>query len=305
MATVLVAGEALVDVVEGADGAVEEHPGGSPANVAVALARLGNPTVLATALGDDARGRLVADHLAGSGVVLAAGSQKVGRRTSSARARLDANGQATYTFDLAWEPDLAGLPEVDVLHVGSVSTTLEPGGSAVVALAREARQRSTISYDVNARPALMGSPGGVRERVEELASLADVVKASDEDLAWLYDDRPDSAARALLVRGPTAVVVTRGAEGATVFSVHGEVDVPAPQVTVADTIGAGDTFSAGLVHALGVRGLLGSGAREELRSLPPVSWHRVATYAARLAAVTASRPGADPPYLHETAGWPA
>lgn len=304
MVTVLVAGEALVDVLERADGTVEQHPGGSPANVAVALARLGDRTVLATALGDDAHGDLVLSHLTRSGASVAAGSVRPGRRTPVARARLDETGQATYTFDLAWDPDLSQLPAAEVLHVGSVSATLEPGGSAVLALVRERRARSTISYDVNARPALMGAPAAVRARIEELASLADVVKASDEDLAWLYDDRTDAAAASLQARGPAAVVLTRGADGATVFTGAGGVDVAAPDVRVVDTIGAGDTFAAGLVHALGARGLLGAERRQSLRDLAPGGWREVAAYAARLASVTASRRGADPPYLHETADWP-
>lgn len=301
--SVLVVGEALVDVVQRPGGRVDEHAGGSPANVAVALARLGRPTTLATQLGTDPRGALVADHLRVSGVGLTAGSVREEVRTSTARAELDAAGQATYAFDLSWDPDLDQAPESRLLHTGSVAATLEPGGSAVVRLLRERRELATVSYDINARPPLMGSPEAVRDRVEEIVGLADVVKASDEDLAWLYPyTRNEEAARALLTRGPAAVVLTRGAAGALVVSRRGEADVDAIRVEVADTIGAGDTFAAGLIEALGRRGLYGD--RDALHGLPLDEWRSVATFASRLAAVTASRHGADPPYREDIRDWP-
>jgi fructokinase len=299
----LVVGEALVDVVERPDGTIEEHPGGSPANVALALARLGGTTVLATSLGNDRYGELVAGHLRGSGVVLSGSSIRTDVRTSSARAQVDEAGRASYAFDVRWEPDLGELPETAAVHAGSFSATLAPGGDAVVALLRDRRERATISYDVNARPALMGSPDHAVESVERIVRLADVVKASDEDLEWLRPEQDwATTARDLARLGPAAVVVTRGPDGASVFTAGEEAAVAAPPVTVADTIGAGDTFSAGLLHALRTRGLLGD--RDRLRELPVVEWQAVAEFAGRLAAVTVSRDGADPPYLRETAGWP-
>lgn len=303
MESVLVVGEALVDVVARPGGAVDEHPGGSPANVALALARLGRQTTLATSLGTDAYGDLVADHLTRSEVRLTPGSVREGVRTSSARADLDHAGQATYEFDLAWAPDLTEAPDAGLVHAGSVAATLEPGGSDVVRLLQERRDISTISYDINARPQLMGSPEAVRGRVEEIVSLSDLVKASDEDLDWLYPKTGwADAARALLGLGPAAVVVTRGAAGAIVATRTGEATVDAEPVEVVDTIGAGDTFSAGLIQALGTRGLYG--ARERLDGLTMGEWRAIARYAAQLAAVTASRAGADPPYLRETRDWP-
>jgi fructokinase len=301
--SVLVVGEALVDVVVRPGLPDDERPGGSPANVAVALARLGRPTTLATRLGTDAHGALVARHLAESGVALTDGSTTGDVRTSVARAVVDSAGQATYTFDLAWDPDLSSAPPAGLVHTGSVAATLEPGGSAVVGLLRERRPVATITYDLNVRPPLMSSPEAVRPRIEEIAGLSDLVKASDEDLEWLYPGVACApAARALLERGPAAVVVTRGAAGALVLSRGGEVEVPAVPVTVVDTIGAGDTFAAGLVHALGVRGLYGD--RVALHALPVREWRQAAHFAARLAASTASRRGADPPYLAEARGWP-
>jgi len=297
--TVLVVGEALVDVVTRPDGSVQERPGGSPANVAVALARLGRATILATSLGQDAFGTLVADHLVASGVELADGS--VGERpTSSAVATIQPAGHATYDFDVAWDPTLPADPgKPVVVHSGSIAATLSPGAAAVQALLRDLRASATVSYDINARPALMQDPGS-RDRVRELVALSDVVKASDEDLVWLQEAEDWRAtARDLLATGPAAVVVTRGGDGATVVTGGGEIDVAPVPVVVADTIGAGDTFSAGLVDALWSRGLLGAAARADLRSLSLDAWRDVAAYAARLAAVTVSRPGADPPWHHE------
>jgi len=162
------------------------------------------------------------------------------------------------------------------------------------------RERSTVSYDVNARPAVTGSGRDVVARVERMAGVADLVKASDEDLEALYPDRPhaESAAR-LLALGPAAVAVTRGAEGALWLDREGAVEVEPRPVQVADTIGAGDTFGAALLDALWERGRLGAEGRSALAALPRAEVADVLAHAARAAAVTVSRPGADPPYRHE------
>jgi fructokinase len=301
MDTALVVGEALVDVVARADGSVSEHAGGSPANVAVGLARLGRSTVLATSLGNDRFGDLVVDALTASGVELAEGSVQPGRTTSTARAVLDDAGAATYTFDVAWAPDLRALPaEALVLHTGSMAAAIEPGASDVLRLFRERRPHSTISYDVNARPALMGRADAARARVRELAGLSDVVKASDEDLAWLDPGTTwQQAAAGVLALGPVAVVVTRGGEGAAVVTGEGNVSVPAPKVDVVDTVGAGDSFHAALLDGLWSRGLLGADRRTELAGASLEDWREVAAYAARLAALSTTRAGAEPAHRHE------
>jgi fructokinase len=301
METGLVVGEALVDVVARADGSVSEHAGGSPANVAVGLARLGREVVLATALGDDRFGVLVVDHLTDSGVRLSAGSVAPGQVTSSARAVLDEAGAATYTFDVRWQPELAEVPDdVLVVHTGSMAAAIDPGASAVLSLLRERRDRSTISYDVNARPALMGDPRSARARVREFAALSDVVKASDEDLAWLSPDHTwQQTAAEVLALGPAAVVVTRGAQGAAVITRDGTVTATAPTVEVVDTVGAGDSFKAALLDALWSRNLLGGERRDALGGLSLGEWHDIAAYAARLAAVSTTRAGAEPAYRHE------
>ena len=259
-ASVLVIGEALVDVVDGVP-----YPGGSPANVAVALGRQRVPVTLATQLGDDAYGELIREHLTESGVQLAVAPAS---RTSSAVATIGPSGSASYEFDIVWEPEFEGLPAADVIHVGSFS-----------AFAGVAPQ-GTLSYDINVRPALM--PPDAVARVEAVVKRATIVKASDEDLAWLYPSRPwQASAEALLETGPAVFWVTRGREGATAFTADSRTDVAAPIVEVVDTIGAGDTFSAGLIA-----GWLRWGDE----------WERVGTFAAGLAAETSSRQGADPPW---------
>lgn len=299
-ARILIAGEALTDIVVDADGARREHPGGSPLNVAVALSRLGHDAHLLTAIGDDARGDAIRAHLDESGVQLTPASVLPGR-TSTAEAVLDAHGAATYTFDLTWDPDTAELPETpDAVHTSSIAAVLEPGATTLSALLRSARGSSTISYDPNARPTLMGAPEDVRARIEENIALSDVVKASDEDVAWLYgtEDVEDVAAswRDL---GPSLTVLTRGGDGAVAFSASGRVQVAPVQVEVVDTVGAGDTFSAGILDALAAKGLLGADRREMLAAIPSDDLATVLRRAAALSAITVSRAGANPPWSHE------
>jgi fructokinase len=167
-------------------------------------------------------------------------------------------------------------------------------------MVRGLRDHATISYDVNARPAVTGTGPEIVALVERMVELSDVVKASDEDFAALYPDLDlETAARRLLNLGPAAVVVTRGPEGATWFGPEATVEAAPVTVDVADTIGAGDTFGAAMIDALWERGRLGGACRDDLRHLPPDEVAEVLAYAARAAAVTVSRPGADPPYRTE------
>ncbi|MCW2845689.1 MAG: PfkB domain protein [Nocardioides sp.] len=297
---VLVVGESLIDIVRGADGRTMEYAGGSAANVAVALARLGRPVRLATSYADDAHGRLIADHLGAAGVRLASDPGAV-TRTSTALATIGADGAAHYDFDLEWRLNpVADGPAPLVVHTCSLGAVLPPGADDVLALLAALREGATISYDVNARPAITGTGTDVRDRVERMVAISDLVKASDEDLGALYPDVDTlMAARHLLALGPAAVVVTRGAEGATWVGVGGEAEVASLPVVVADTIGAGDTFGAALVDALWERDRLGADRREALRALPTAEVADVLAHAARAAAITVSRPGADPPYRHE------
>lgn len=269
-------------------------------NVAVALGRLGHTSHLLTHIGDDQRGQAIRAHVTDSHVQLTTGSI-TGAPTSTAEAQLDASGAATYTFDLTWDPAATGLPEqVHAVHTSSIAAVLDPGAATVAQVLDRYRDHATISYDPNARPTLMGDAAAARERIEAIIVRADVVKTSDEDVAWLYgtDDVEDvvSSWRAL---GPGITVLTRGADGAVSFTDSGRVQVAPVQVEVADTVGAGDTFSAGILDALADKRLLGAGNREALAALPSDDVAAVLRRAARLAAVTVSRSGANPPWSHE------
>jgi len=285
--TVLVVGEALVDVVTRPDGSSDARPGGSPANVAVGLGRLGHDVTLLTALGADAHGRLVREHLAASNVELLVAPLT---RTGVAQARLDAAGVATYEFDIAWETgDLAPSSAPAWLHVGSLGTALAPGAAQVRALVDRYAGRSTISYDPNCRPGLSGDVTTARRSVEDLVGSSDVVKASEEDVAWLYPGRdPREVARQWAATGPALVVVTLGGDGAVAVVRDELVEVgPAPGGPVVDTVGAGDAFTSGLVSALlgtSLDGLDASTARRALES------------GAVVARRTCERVGADPPW---------
>ena len=297
----LVIGESLIDIVHRPDGSTREHVGGSPANVAVGLARLGHDVTLATMIGDDERGTRIATRLDEEGVALTEGS--IGERpTSVATSTLDETGAAAYTFDLTWElsedQPLEGLAHV---HTGSIAATLEPGASVVLSTLQSARPSATVSYDPNARPSLMGDPHGVRAKIEQLIGLSDVVKASDEDIAWLYDGAPlPDILRLWGLLGPALVVVTRAEKGAVIgLTITGELtSVEAPIVEVMDTVGAGDSFMAGLLSGLLEASLLGGiQARERLRSASLADVRPAVDRALACAAITVSRAGAAPPYL--------
>ena len=288
--SVLVVGESLVDVTrDGADTSV--RPGGSPLNVAVGLSRLGVPTTLLTQLGDDAYGELVRAHLAASGVNVALLGPP--GRTGSATVRLDAAGQASYSFDVRWDPPPDPLPDgYDQLHVGSLGATLPPGADVVAALVRQARERGMgISLDPNIRPAMTPELGEVRRRVHELVALADVVKLSEEDAGAVFPRRTaDQVLDDLLAAGaPVLVVLTRGDAGAMLASPTARVSVAAAAAPVVDTIGAGDSFMAALL----------AGLRPLGRPAPPLDrgeLEALGRFACQAAAITCSRAGADPPW---------
>ncbi|AKT51328.1 carbohydrate kinase family protein [Arsenicicoccus sp. oral taxon 190] len=296
----LVVGEALVDIVHRVDGSVDEHPGGSPANVAIGLARLGHPVEFATQFGRDEHGVMVRAHLEQERLLRLTDGSAEAESTSTALARLDAGGAASYEFELLWDVARA-LDEAPVghLHTGSIAATLEPGGSAVVEAALRARDTGTVSYDPNARPTIMGSPEDVRQRIEQLVGLSDVVKASDEDIAWLYAGAQPEEVMDLWGRlGPELVVVTRGGGGALALVPRtGErLVAEATRVVVVDTVGAGDAFMSGLVSGLLDAGLLGSlEARDRLRRANLADLRPAIDRATACGAITVSRAGANPP----------
>lgn len=292
----LIIGEALIDEVRTTDADVQAHPGGSPANVALGLGRLGRSVDLLTWLGNDDYGRTVAEHLAASNVRLAAGSTDA-ERTSVATAVLDETGAATYQFDLEWNvPAGADACDAIVVHTGSIAAVLEPGADAVLDVVRAARDTATITYDPNARPSLMGTPAEALVRVEAMIDLADVVKVSDEDIEWLTGLSPEVVAPQWIERGVQLVVVTRGGSGASAWTRDGRhIDVTANKVTVVDTVGAGDSFMGGLIDGLWSAGLLGAGNRDAIGNADDAVLESILARCARIAAITVSRAGANPP----------
>ncbi|WP_102193352.1 carbohydrate kinase family protein [Microbacterium aurantiacum] len=297
---VLVIGEALVDIVHRSDGRIDEAPGGSPANVALALGRLGDSPRLLTQLGDDAHGRRVREWLEESNVEIVAAPAP---RTATATAHLDASGSARYEFDITWALSRAtGVPAdgVSIVHTGSIAALLAPGADAVRSILTALRESSLITYDPNVRPALLPDRDRARRDVESFVALADLVKASDEDLAWLYPGSdPLEIAWAWLKTGPAVVVVTTGAGGAFAVSRQGVAHVRGHRVDVVDTVGAGDTFMSALIHGLLQTGLSGATARDGLRSIGTEAVTSLLALSAQAAAITVSRPGADPPRLAE------
>ncbi|QCB95929.1 carbohydrate kinase [Arthrobacter sp. PAMC25564] len=302
-----VIGEGLVDVVQRSSG-TQAHVGGSPLNVAVGLARLDHPVQFVGRYGRDAYGESLAAHLKSSSVLLPVAPD--GLPTSVATAQIGDDGAASYTFDLAWE--LPGLAErlpfllqgTTLLHTGSIATMLAPGAAAVLAAVEHAHPSTTVSFDPNCRPSIIADVDYARGQAEKFVALADIVKASDEDLEWLYPgvDPLDSARRWLALggaEGPAMVVVTRGAEGPWGVNAAGEAHFPAPAVTVADTVGAGDSFMAALLSGVVDRGLDGAQNRKALRELSAGSMRELLAHAAAAAAATVSRAGANPPTREE------
>ena len=286
--SVLVVGESLTDIVVSADGETR-HPGGSPMNVAVGLSRLGIATRLLTRIGRDPDGDDIRAHLENAGVALL--PESVGDLpSSSARATIAADGAAVYEFDIDWRLDgPQELPPADWVHIGSVSTFLSPGADTIERLLTSLGTATVVSYDPNIRAALVGDPDEARARFERICRLADVVKLSDEDAAWLYPGREDLI-EWILTLGPRVVAMTRGAGGAVIATLNSTANVPAVPVRVADTIGAGDSFMAALIQQLLSRDLL---------SLTEVDLTQAGACAARAAAITCGRAGADPPFLSE------
>ena len=296
---VLVIGEALIDVVA-RDGESTAHPGGSPMNVAVGLARLGVPALLHSAIGHDDYGDLIRTHLDASGVRLSAESV-TDAATSVAEATIDERGAAEYAFQIQWDPrPFAAADGYSVVHTGSIATVLAPGRDTVRGIVEASRATATISFDPNVRPKLSGTREEALALVLDLVRLADVVKASDEDVEWLHPGRdPREVAAEWQALGPSIVVVTRGGDGALAVTSSDAVEVPAPATALVDTVGAGDSFMAAMIAALDERSLTGASHRAELAAIDRQTLVEVIEFAARSAAITVGRAGANPPWFHE------
>ena len=291
MLDVVVMGEALTDVVTTPRGTIE-HPGGSPANVAYGLARLGVGTGLLTAVGADSRGGALEEHLAGAGVTLLPGSRSLAR-TSTATATIAGDGSASYAFDITWDVELPDLAHTRprVVHTGSIASFLAPGAGKVKTVLQERGPECTITYDPNIRPALLGTHAEARRTFEELVHLTDVVKLSDEDAEWLYPEKTaEEAATHILNLGADLAVITRGSSGSLLATPVTVLSVPAVKCAVVDTIGAGDSYMSALILGLLTRGTDG---------LAPSVLEQLGRTAAMAAAITVGRAGAKPPTAEE------
>lgn len=303
---VLAIGEALIDVVtpQADPTNTREIPGGSPANVAMTLGRLERAVALQTWVGDDARGDVIVDHFGASNVLVTPESRGA-TRTTTANALIDASGAATYTFDVEWAPraPINVSPAAHIVHAGSISAAIEPGASAVLDALIRARAHALITFDPNARPAIMGAPDTAWATVQRFVAVSDVVKVSDEDIEWLTQGRDgDDVMTEWLNMGPQLVIVTRGGEGAIARTSSGvTVSVAPHKVTVADTVGAGDSFMGAVLDAMWTLGFTGASARHALRSLDEAAVTQILERAASVSAVTVSRPGANPPWASELA----
>lgn len=308
--SVAVLGEALVDLapieVDGEPGFVVK-PGGSPFNVCIALSRLGVPTRFLGRLSQDDFGQLLRRRLEQDGVDTT--ETPTGHQpTAVALVTVDPEGRPSYRF--LWDGTAdrmlraAELPsdlgDAAAIHVGSVSRVLQPGAAAIDELVARERPNRLISYDPNVRPQLVGDPTVGRQRIEDQAATAHLVKVSNEDLRWVDPGSPiEDTARRWLGLGPSLVVVTQGALGAIAMTRTAMADVPGVPVDVQDTVGAGDAFTAGLLAALHRQGRLHVAALERMTSSDLVS---VLTAATHVAAITCSRRGADPPHRSDLGG---
>ncbi|MCT9139316.1 carbohydrate kinase family protein [Streptomyces violarus] len=280
-------------------------PGGGPANTAVALARLGTPARFLARLSGDVFGRLFRAHLEASGVDLS-DAVEAAEPSTLAVAELDAQGQAAFSFHAQatadWQWTSAELAGVDLtgtgcVHTGSLALVREPGAAVVEDFLAAAAPRATISIDPNVRPLLV-HPDVYRARLAHWCGLADVLRLSEDDLELLLPGTPpEQACDTWHAAGARLVVITRGADGA-LASLDGErVRVPAVPTSVADTVGAGDSFTAGLLHHLGARGLLGG----RLTELCPDDVEEACRFGARVAALTCSVAGPNPPWRSQLA----
>jgi fructokinase len=287
---VLVLGEALVDVLMGHHDEAVRSPGGSPANVAVGLARFEHPATLVCHLARDADGLAIAGWLESAGVALDPASWSAAS-TPVATVALGEDGKPEYAFDVTFSlPDSVALPQgLAALHVGSYSAFMRPGAAAVLSLVREARRAGVqVSVDPNVREDLVGPREDALAQFEALAELADVVKLSDEDHAWLYPGRDEAEVRQRLhALGVRIVAVTRGGAGATLSASGRVVDVRAKPVVVADSVGAGDSFMSALIHQALLGGADHPWTEPQLRA--------AGEFCVTAAAITVSRVGANPP----------
>lgn len=308
---ILCCGEALIDMIPttttDGGGGFAPHPGGGVFNTAIALGRLGVKTGMLTGISTDMFGQqlLAALHASHVDTSLTVTS---GRPSTLAFVQLT-NGHAEYAFfdentagRMLTITDLPVIPaEVDALYFGGISLACEPCAGTYAGLLRDQSDSRTIMVDPNIRPAFIKNINRYRARLDLVMSCADIVKVSDEDLNWIFPSPLSLCKKIQLILdlGPKLVIFTRGENGATGITSDGlEVSIPVQKVNIVDTVGAGDTFNAGVLAKLTELGKL---SKEGLCDLSPETVKAALQYGTRVAAVTVSRAGANPPWTDEVA----
>jgi len=299
-------GDALIDFVpvmttEGFE-ALRPAVGGSCINIPIAMARLGAKAGYIGGLSTDMYGQMIADHAEASKVDLSF-ADRFDAQTTLAFVKL-VDGHARYAFyDQAtaarlwtYQPNRFPWGEIAALHVGSTTLIEDPTSAQTLALVKGAKGKTVVSFDPNCRPGLVKDIADYRKRMAKFAGIADLIRLSDEDFAFLYGEAEvEAVVGKLLDDGAKLVVLTRGGAGAEAWHrTAGHVAIQAPKVTVSDTIGAGDTFLGALLVSLQE-----SGGLDDLAGLSAEALQANLTFAAAAAAITCSRPGANPPWREE------
>ena len=298
MSQVWVTGEVLIDLIpEGS----ERKPivGGGPANTAKALAKIGIDTQFIDGISTDDYGQMAKDELISAGVKLDYVKYS-DKPTCLAIVSLSDSGSASYEFAIEntatfdFTPDWLPNPQTErpaLLHIGTLATAIEPGASVLFEWAQSVAKVAPVVFDPNIRPAVMNDRKQYVVQVERWVSISSAVKVSDEDIKWLYPSLEiDQVVNNWLTKGPSLIVVTYGDKGLAGYRVGEKVSVDAVKVAVADTVGAGDTVGAILVEAI---------VKDGLNSLSGVRLEMMLKRAAKAAAITVSRTGANPPSLKE------
>jgi len=313
---IVVIGEALIDLIESREikGQFQAVVGGANANVALALARRNTNHMFLARISSDRFGGLIKERLLSNNLNLDK-SINTDEPTTLAVISVNAQGSPTYNFytngtaDWGWTtqelPSRETLRELNAttIEFGCLTMAMEPGNKVIEAWAKELSTELTISHDINIRAALGFDRTKERERVERVNSFSHIIKASDEDIEWLYDLEPDSDLTEIInswINNTNKIVLlTRGSQGTRIYRNNETVDVPARNIAVVDTVGAGDTFIAHLLGQLEENNYLGENPLAKLASLPTEQLAQYVKTAGIAASITCERAGCEPPTLEE------
>ena len=306
---ILVIGEALIDLIGLGDQNYEAVVGGANANVALALAVRGEKQAFLGRISDDGFGRLIRNHLTSHGVNLDL-AISASEQTSLAVATINQDGVATYSFylngtaDWGWTPQ--ELPSIDAIEqldakaiqFGCLGMAIEPGSSVILNWLRQVSTVNllTLSHDLNIRPAIGFRREEELKRVLEINKVSNIIKASDADISWLYDADEGSLEEIYQAWSiGKLLVVTRGADGVSIYRDASRIDVPGFEAKLADTVGAGDTFMAHFLGELGELGALGSNPQERLAKVSEEDLIAAARFANAASSIVCQRVGCNPP----------